>query len=90
MTEEALFRACLLLIPSRTANGSVEFVLTDRIQQGSGLQLVAAGIETRFFLCPPLIYTFLYRADDEVSAEFPYECITIIQRFLKIVSCINM
>lgn len=80
----------LLLISSCASNGCIEFIFLLGIEQGSGLQLVAGCIITRFLLYSSLVDAFLHAAHDEFGSEFLRQFITILNGFLEVMSCVDM
>ena len=90
MTEEAFLGTGFFLISSGTTDGCIEFIVLQGIEQGSGLQLVAGSIITRFLLYSSLVDAFLHATHDEFGSEFLGEFVTILDGFLEVVTRVDV
>ena len=86
MAEEAFFGTALLLVAACAADGSIELVLVDSVEEGNGLELVTAGIVAGLFLDATLVNALLDAADNEVGTQLLYQVVTIVDGLLKVVT----
>lgn len=90
MAEESLFGAGLFFIATTTAEAAIVSTRLNGIQQGGGLQAVAAGVVALFFAHSAGIDGLLDAGDFEGQAKVGHELIAIVQRFLEIMSSVHM
>jgi hypothetical protein len=79
--EEALFGAGFFFVAAGAAQGGVYFEFGQGVEQGDGLQAVAAGVGAGLFDGAPLVDAVLHVADDEAGAEFFHQGIAVGEGF---------
>ena len=88
--EEAFLGACLLLVAPCAADGRVEAVLLDGVEQRGGLQLVAAGVVARLLAHLPCVNRFLNAAHYQARAESRHQLVAVGDGLGKVVAGVDV
>src|SRR3954467_520360 len=88
--EDALLRACALLVAARSSHGGVELVLLDRVEQRRRLQLVARCARPGLLLHATLVDRLLHARDDEALAELRYAAVSVLDDLREVVPGVDV
>ena len=90
MREEALFGAGLFLIASRAAHGGVVLALFEPVEQGDGLQFVAAGAGAFLLGDAAVVDGVLHVFDDQLRVDVLHELVAVGDRFREVVAGVDV
>ena len=90
VAEDAFLGPGLLLIAPAAADGAVDLVALDGVQQGHGLQLVAAGMVAGLLLHLALVDALLHRAHDQLHTVLRHERIAEFDRLREVVAGVDV
>jgi hypothetical protein len=90
VAEEPLLGAGLFLVAPRAAHGRVHLQLAQRIQQGDGLQGVAAGVGARFLDRAPLVDGVLHVPHDQLGPGLARQPVAELDGLGKVVARVDV
>src|SRR5690606_31921567 len=88
--EKAFFGTCFFFIAASPADGAIDFMFFDSVEEGGDLKGIAGGIFSSFFCNASVVDRFLYRSYEELYAEVFYELIAESDSFREIVTGVHM
>jgi hypothetical protein len=88
--EDALLGAGALLVAAGAAEGRLEAVLLERVEQRHGLQAVARGARTRFLHDAALVDRVLHARHDQLGADVGDHPVAILDHLGEVVPCVHV
>jgi hypothetical protein len=87
---DALLRAGALLVPARAAEGRLEAVLLERVEQRDGLQPVARGARAGLLDHAPAVDRVLDARDDQLRADLGDHPVAVLDHLGEVVAGVDV